>query len=353
MAAFLVKQGRRDALRWMWGGVAVAIAICLAVGIALEALSRQLPYKQQEALETIVGLIAVGFVTFMIVWMRRNARGLKRALEGQAENALARGSAIALVAMAFFAVIREGFETAVFLLAAFDASTSPVAAGGGAVLGIAVAVVIGYGIYRGGVHINLARFFRITGVAARPRRRRAPRDLVAHRARGRLVELRHGQAFDLTWLVEPGSVHAALLTGMLGLQPRPTVGEVAVYLLYASRCSSTCCGPSAATARFRHRRRHGAEAPHDPSGSASRAAPPLWFSLRSERPACGSEDSASGANEVDVKITNAGCEPAELTIPAGATTFNVTNDGADEVTEFEVLDGEAASSARPRTSRRA
>lgn len=55
---------------------------------------------------------------------------------------------------------------------------------------------------------------------------------------------------------------------------------------------------------------------------------------------CGSDDSASGANVVDVKITDAGCEPAELTIPAGATTFDVTNEGADDVTEFEVMDGD-------------
>ena len=91
-----------------------------------------LPQRQQEGLETVVGLIAVGMVTFMIVWMRRNARGLQAsAREPSAASALARGSVLALVAMAFFAVLREGFETAVFLLAAFDASTSPVAAGAG------------------------------------------------------------------------------------------------------------------------------------------------------------------------------------------------------------------------------
>ncbi len=55
---------------------------------------------------------------------------------------------------------------------------------------------------------------------------------------------------------------------------------------------------------------------------------------------CGEDEGGAGAKTVDVKITNAGCEPAELTIAAGPTTFNVTNDGADDVTEFEVLDGE-------------
>ena len=88
--------------------------------------------------------------------------------------------------MAFFAVLREGLETAVFLLAVFGSSKNPAATGTGAALGIAVAVGLGYAIYKGGVRINLSRFFRFTGfvlvlVAAGPARERRP-----HGARGRL-----------------------------------------------------------------------------------------------------------------------------------------------------------------------
>ena len=233
VAAFCVQQGRGDALRWIWAGVGVAIAICVGVGVALELLSRSLPHKQQEALETIIGLVAVGAVTFMIVWMRRHARGLKKSLETSAGSALVQGSALALVGMAFFAVIREGFETSVFLLAAFDASTSPLAAGGGAVLGVVTAIAIGWGIYKGGVRLNLSRFFRFTGL------------VLVFVAAGLLATSLHtaheagwlnsfqAQAVDLRWLVDPGSVRASLLTGMLGLQPQPVVAEAFVYLLYA------------------------------------------------------------------------------------------------------------------------
>jgi high-affinity iron transporter len=233
VAAFLRQEGRRDALRWMWVGVGCAVAICVAAGVALELVSQNLPQRQQEMLETVIGAVAVAAVTFMIVWMRRNARGLRRALEGRASDALAQGSVIALVAMAFFAVIREGFETSVFLLAAFDSSTNPAAAGSGAILGVFLAVGIGYGIYRGGIRLNLSRFFRITGlvlvlVAA---------GLVAtalhtaHEA-GWLDSLQ-SQAVDLRWLVAPGTVRASLLTGLFGFQPRPVTAEAIGYLLYA------------------------------------------------------------------------------------------------------------------------
>jgi high-affinity iron transporter len=233
IAAFLRSEGRRDVLRWVWTGVALACALCLSVGIGLEVLSRELPYRQQEGLETIVALVAVVAVTWMIVWMRRHARRLRGDLERGVTTALAEGSVIALVAMAFFAVLREGFESAVFLLAAFDASTDPVAAGGGAVLGFVVAGLLGWGIYRGGVKFDLARFFRITGiilvlVAAGLV---ASAMHTAHEA-GWIASLQ-GQALDLTWLVEPGSIRSALLTGMLGLQPRPTELEAIAYVAFA------------------------------------------------------------------------------------------------------------------------
>src|ERR1700709_1379528 len=124
IAAFLVKEGREDAMRQMWIGVAIAIVLCAAGGIALDLIGEQLPQRQQEGMESVIGLIAVSAVTYMIVWMRRHARGIKGALEGEAASALATGSTLALVAMAFLAVLREGFETSVFLLAAFENSTN-------------------------------------------------------------------------------------------------------------------------------------------------------------------------------------------------------------------------------------
>src|SRR6201999_4293079 len=117
----------------------------------------------QEGLETIIGVIAVAMISYMIIWMTRHSRGIKAELEGGAASALAQGSAMALVGMAFLAVLREGFETSVFLLAALQDAANTAAAGAGAVVGLACAVAIGVGLYRGGVHINLGRFFKIPG----------------------------------------------------------------------------------------------------------------------------------------------------------------------------------------------
>jgi len=233
IAAFLIQRDERRALRWMWAGVALAIVLCLGIAWTFRVIDRALPHKQQEALAAVMALLAVGGVTYMIVWMRRHSRGLKHVLETHAETALGRGSTWALVGLAFFAVIRGGLETSVFLIAGFQNSLNPRATGTGAVLGILVAVALGYGIYKGGVRINLSRFFRFTGfilvlVAA------GLAASAAHAAaEAGVLTFGQANALNLTWLIAPGTIRASLITGMLGLQPTPTVIEVSLWLVYA------------------------------------------------------------------------------------------------------------------------
>jgi high-affinity iron transporter len=232
VAAFVRQEATPGAMRRVGAGVTAAIALCLAVGIALDVLDENLPQKQQEMLETVVALVAVAMVTYMIVFMRRHARHLRGELEQRAGVALAAGTTSALVLMAFLAVMREGLETAVFLLAAFQVSSNKGSAVGGALLGIVVAVVIGFLIYRGGMRVNLARFFTATGlvlvvVAA---------GLVAFAAHtaheAGWLNVAQGQALDLSDLVKPGSVRSALLTGVLGIQPRPVWAEIIGWAAY-------------------------------------------------------------------------------------------------------------------------
>jgi high-affinity iron transporter len=232
VASFLRQRGRFDLLRWVFIGITAAVVLCLGVGIALELISKNLPQKQQEGLETVIGAVAVLMVTYMVIWMRRHSRDLKGQLEGATAEALAAGSGFALVAMAFLAVLREGFETAVFLLAAFNESESPTTAGAGASLGILVALALGYAIYRGCVGLNLSKFFRATGV------------VLVLVAAGLVVSALHtaheagwlnaGQQrlLDLTAVIRPGSVQSSLLTGILGLQERPTLIETIGWLAY-------------------------------------------------------------------------------------------------------------------------
>ncbi len=216
----------------MWIGVATAVLICVGVAVALQLVSSDLPQRQQEQLETVVGCVAVVMVSYMVLWMRRHSRDLRKDLEGAAGRALTQGSASALVVMAFLAVLREGFETSVFLLATFNESGNAWYGGIGAALGILLAAGIGYGIYRGGVRINLSRFFRITGIVLILVAAGLVSTAVMTAFEGGWIDS-GAQAFDLSWLVRPGTPMASVLTGVLGVQPFPTWPMVAGWLIYA------------------------------------------------------------------------------------------------------------------------
>jgi len=233
IAAFLASQGRREALRWVWTGSGLAAAICLAIGLALRVIEGTLNQQQQESLETVIGLVAVCMVSYMIVWMRRHARNLKGDIESHLAGALAEGSVKALIVMAFLAVFREGLETAVFLVAVFESSDNTAAAGSGAISGLVVAFIVGYALYKGGLRINMQKFFRITGVVLVlvVAGLLASAAHTAHEAAW--LNVGQGQVVDLSSFIKPGSVQSALATGMLGIQPRPVVAEVIAWFAAA------------------------------------------------------------------------------------------------------------------------
>ncbi|GGM15091.1 iron uptake transporter permease EfeU [Nakamurella endophytica] len=232
IAAFLRRSGRPDALRRMWLGVGIAVAVCVAVGVVLQLVDSALPQRQQEMLECVVAAIAVVMVSYMVLWMRAHSRDLKSDLQAAAGGALAGGGAAALVVMAFLAVFREGFETAVFLLAAFHSTTSPVQASIGAVLGVAVALVLGYLIYRGGVRLNLSRFFRITGVVLVLVAAGLVMSTLRAAYEAGWITVGQQTAVRLDVLARPGSVQESLLTGMLGIRATVPVIELVAWALY-------------------------------------------------------------------------------------------------------------------------
>ncbi|MFF0571341.1 iron uptake transporter permease EfeU [Streptomyces sp. NPDC004041] len=232
LIAYLVKTGRRDALRPVWSGIGIACAVSLAFGAALEFGSQELTFEAQEMLGGTLSIIAVALVTWMVFWMRRTARHLKKELHGKLDAALAMGTG-ALVATAFLAVGREGLETALFVWASVRASgegsSSPLI---GVLLGIATAIVLGWLFYRGALRINLARFFTWTGgllvIVAAGVLAYGVHDLQEARFLGGL----HTKAFDVTSAVPPDSWYGTLLKGIFNFQADPTLLQVIVWTLY-------------------------------------------------------------------------------------------------------------------------
>lgn len=165
LLAYLNTIGRRDRHGSIWAGAGSAAAVSVAAGLVVFLTAGSLSHTAEEAFEGVVSLLAVGVLTWMIFWMRRQARFIKGELQHRVDLALASSSALGLGLLAFFVVVREGLETALFLFATFRATTggSTALAVLGAVLGLGVAAALGYLMYRGSVRLNIRTFFKVTG----------------------------------------------------------------------------------------------------------------------------------------------------------------------------------------------
>ena len=164
LVAYVVKTGRSNLLKPIWGGVTAAIALSLGLGAFLSYSSTQLSSRGEEIFAGTSSVVAVALVTWMVFWMKRAARGLRDELHGKVDKAHL-GGPLTIAITAFFAVAREGLETALFLYSNFRTVGAASTATVGLLLGLSLAVTLGYLIYRRAVKIDLSSFFKITGVA--------------------------------------------------------------------------------------------------------------------------------------------------------------------------------------------
>lgn len=238
LAAYLSKIGRPDGLRSLWAGTGLALALSVAAGLGLYFTVGKLSGAAMETFEGAAMLVAVGVLTYMLFWMGAHAKHMGAGLRRQVDQALSRGSRLALVLLAFSVVAREGLETVLFLAAGAMGS------GGGAsvvalgTLGLAAAAALGYLLYRGSVRLNLRRFFTSTGV------------LLILFAAGLLAnafkELHHAglippvvpHVWDTNGLLSDTSTTGRMLAALFGYDSSPSLVQVAAYLGYLAVAGS-------------------------------------------------------------------------------------------------------------------
>lgn len=229
LVAFLVKSDRRDALKWVWLGVGAAIAMTLIVFLAIQFGTHTITGLGAEAIAGVASLIAVAIVTTMVLWMKKASASMSGQLRSEMSRALETGP-LAITALAFLAVGREGVETALFMVGYAEAQTAwPLV---GLIVGVLIAGVIAYGMYRGALSINLAKFFSYTGVflivvAAGI----LSYGIGALQTVGWLPGL-GSKAFDISTSFNWSAWYGEVIQGIFNVTPTPTVLQLVGYLTY-------------------------------------------------------------------------------------------------------------------------
>jgi len=231
LVAYLARSGNGTATRLVWLGVGVAVAVSVGVGLLLALIDEELSEQAAEAFAGSMSLVAVGLITWMVFWMAARAKGIKQHLHGEMDRALA-ASGVAVAAVAFAAVTREGVETALFLWAGIRSSGTTAAPLMGAILGLATAVLLGVLVYRGAIKLNMARLFTWTGAALIVVAGGVLRYAVHEFQELGWLPGEDSTAFDVSGVIAPDGVLGTLIRGTVNLTPTMTWLEVVVWILY-------------------------------------------------------------------------------------------------------------------------
>lgn len=260
---YLGRTGNRDRFGAVWAGVVAAAAVSVAFGALLHYTAAGLSGAALEAFEGITMLAAVAVLTWMVFWMRRQATTIGRALRDEVDVAVAGGSLVALVGLAFSAVIREGFETVLFLFAGSTAANDD-ALGfvSGGVLGFILAGAVGAVIYQGAHRLPVRRFFAVSGVVVLILAAGLLSNGLAELMESGLIPRLGGRPWDTDAILSTTDGVGRFMHTLLGYDSAPTIGQIAAYFTYLGGGLAALLVPARSPAPA---------APPEPSGDGARA----------------------------------------------------------------------------------
>jgi len=248
LLGYLKKLDRSGFALYVWAGTVAGIVTSAALAFAFRALAVEFEDgPRADLFEAIAAALAVPILSYMVLWMQRQARSLKAEVETKAAAAIAAGQLFGLAFLAFITVFREGLETAVFLTALTTRATggNPLP---GALLGLLLAAAIAYVVFATTVRLSLHTFFIATGtlllfIGA---------GLCAHIFMA-LHDLGppalHGHVWSTKWLLDSESLPGRILHAFIGYHDEPNLLEALAYFGYLAGMGSAFAGAIGASAR--------------------------------------------------------------------------------------------------------
>jgi high-affinity iron transporter len=243
--AYLARTTNRQGFKPVWLGTSLAVLVSLITGAIIYLVAGELSGRAEEIFEGVAMFLAVGVLTWMVFWMRKQAANIRGELQAQIQSALTSGSSFGLIAIAFLAVVREGIETVLFLFAATKTAESAVSFTLGGLLGLAIAIAIGYGVYKGTTRLNLRTFFNVTSLVLLV----FAAGLLAHGIHefheAGIIPPIVEHIWDINNVLPESSSFGRFLTAIFGYNGNPSLVEIVAYLIYLASALTSYFRPTA------------------------------------------------------------------------------------------------------------
>ena len=227
---FLTKTNQNVFKKYVWRGIGAGILIAIFLAFILEIVFGGLSGKNEEIFEGVLMFVTAGFLTWMIMWVHRQKDVAKKIKEKVAHHA-ERGYGVGIFILIATSVFREGTETMLYLKASSLVGQSNQLLC--AVLGIVLALVLGFALFKWAIRVNLSVVFNITSVflllfAA---------GLVSHGVHefqevGLIPVFSFDPIFNISRILDHNSVVGSFLRVLFGYTSRPTFFELFSYSTY-------------------------------------------------------------------------------------------------------------------------
>jgi len=230
--AFLAKTGNRQWFKQVWWGTITAVLVSILVGAILFYSIGALEGRAEQIFEGSAMLLAAIILTWMIFWMRKQARSIKSQLHTEIQAAIGSGSSFGIIGLAFVAVVREGIETALFLFASTRTAESPILSASGGIIGLILALAIGYSLYKGSSRLNLRTFFNITGLLLILFAAGLFTHGIHELQEANIIPTVIEHIWDIGNILPEGSAFGNILTAIFGYNANPSLIEAITYFVY-------------------------------------------------------------------------------------------------------------------------
>lgn len=230
--SYLARMNMARLRKWIYAGAGLGVVSAFALAVVFQLFISGFESASMELyVKVFIMAFAVAVLSYMIVWMAHNSQRIKGTVEHKIERAVGTGSVIALVLMAYLAVLREGFETVLFLGAMFGSQINMDVFYGGS-LGLAVALVFTAALFSGMRRVPVRLFFQITGGLILLIAAGLLTNLVGIMQDLEWITVLRGTVVDLTWLMDDGSQVGIFFKALFGYTARPSLMQVVTYAGY-------------------------------------------------------------------------------------------------------------------------
>jgi high-affinity iron transporter len=162
IGVYLRKIGQQKLNRYLYIGTTLAVAASILFGALIQIIYGGLGGPSEQLFEGIASITATVVLTYMIIWMAKNAQKIKGELQQKIDIVITKGQMYGIATLAFLAVFREGIETVLFLTVSFF--SDPLGSAIGILIGFSLVGVIAFLIMRGTYKLDIGKFFKYTSI---------------------------------------------------------------------------------------------------------------------------------------------------------------------------------------------